>query len=237
MKTKIYVLTAVLLVFLLNGCGTGSSSGSDSHTDSHTDTNTNTTTSGSTTSYTLLAWNDLGMHCMDGNDYSVFSILPPYNNLNAQLLQKAGTSNKHITSGVTITYSAAAALDGKYNTTSLYTNTNTLKTNFWDYVTLLFNKTPVGNIGLTGNSVPERTSHTLSYNSQHNWWEATGIPLTPYNDDGSKNYYPMVNVTATDASGAVLATTKVVLPVSDEMDCKACHGSTSGYTAAKPTTG
>ena len=31
--------------------------------------------------YTLVAWNDLGMHCVDGKDYSVFSILPPYNNL------------------------------------------------------------------------------------------------------------------------------------------------------------
>lgn len=27
--------------------------------------------------YTLLAWNDLGMHCVDGKDYSIFSILPP----------------------------------------------------------------------------------------------------------------------------------------------------------------
>ena len=40
--------------------------------------------------HTLLAWNDLGMHCMDGNDYSVFSILPPYNNLHAQLKDKNG---------------------------------------------------------------------------------------------------------------------------------------------------
>ncbi|MBD3800982.1 MAG: hypothetical protein IE886_05935, partial [Campylobacterales bacterium] len=39
-----------------------------------------------TADYTLLAWNDLGMHCMDGKDFSVFSILPPYNNLNAQLI-------------------------------------------------------------------------------------------------------------------------------------------------------
>jgi hypothetical protein len=30
--------------------------------------------------YALLAWNDLGMHCMD-RDFSIFSILPPYNNL------------------------------------------------------------------------------------------------------------------------------------------------------------
>ena len=26
--------------------------------------------------YILLGWNDLGMHCMDG-DYSIYAILPP----------------------------------------------------------------------------------------------------------------------------------------------------------------
>ena len=34
---------------------------------------------------TLLGWNNLGMHCMD-SDYSVFSILPPYNTIEAQLI-------------------------------------------------------------------------------------------------------------------------------------------------------
>jgi hypothetical protein len=28
----------------------------------------------------ILSWNNLGMHCMD-SDYSVFSILPPYNTI------------------------------------------------------------------------------------------------------------------------------------------------------------
>jgi len=198
---------------------------------------TTTTGGGATGAYTLLAWNDLGMHCMDGSDFSVFSILPPYNNLNAQLIRKDGTTNKHITSGVTITYEAIASLNGKFNTTSLLDSNNNPKTNFWSFVGKLFNATPADNIGLTGNSVPSLTPHNLTFNSAHNWFEATGIPLTPYNDDGSKNYYPLVKVTAKDNSGAVLATTKVVLPISDEMDCKACHGSTSGYTAAKPSAG
>lgn len=38
-------------------------------------------------SFTILAANDLGMHCAD-QDYRIFSILPPYNVLNAQVLQK-----------------------------------------------------------------------------------------------------------------------------------------------------
>ncbi len=187
--------------------------------------------------YTLLAWNDLGMHCMDGKDFSVFSILPPFNNLNAQLIIKDGTTNKHVVSGVTITYTASASLDNKLNTTSMFDNTNKPKTNFWDFVGKLFNTTLLDDIGLTNNPTPSLLPKPLSYNTAHNWWEATGIPLTPYNDDGTKNYYPMVDVTAKDSSGTILASTKVVLPVSDEMDCKACHSSTSNYTSAKPLAG
>ena len=37
---------------------------------------------------TLLGWNNLGMHCMD-SDYSVMSILPSYNTIEAQLAQVA----------------------------------------------------------------------------------------------------------------------------------------------------
>jgi|GEM_PF-505858 len=187
--------------------------------------------------YTLLAWNDLGMHCMDGRDFSVFSILPPYNTLNAQLIRKEGTSGKHVTSGVTITYSAAPSLSGRYNTTSLVDDQNNPKTNFWDFVGTLFNANPTPDTGLTGNHTPDLTERQLEYVAAHNWWEASGLPITPYNDDGTKNYYPMVDVTAKDASGNVLAITRVVLPVSDEMDCRACHGSTSGYADAKPSAG
>jgi hypothetical protein len=76
----------------------------------------------------------------------------------------------------------------------------------------------------------------MTFNATHQWWEAEGIPLSPYNDDGSKNYYPLVKVVAKDSSGNILAEVKTVLPVSDEMDCKRCHASTSGNDA-KPTKG
>ncbi len=39
--------------------------------------------------WVLVGWNDLGMHCMDA-DYSVFSILPPYNNIHAHLMDSSG---------------------------------------------------------------------------------------------------------------------------------------------------
>ena len=37
-------------------------------------------------SYTILAANDLGMHCVD-KDFSVFSMLPPFNVVNAQVVR------------------------------------------------------------------------------------------------------------------------------------------------------
>lgn len=192
---------------------------------------------GNTGKYTLVAWNDLGMHCVDGKDYSVFSILPPYNNLHAHLISKDATKGKSITSGVTLTYEAVADTTGSINTTSK------TKTNFWDWVLSLFGASPAPDHGLNlsnpsvSNPTPSLTPAAMSYNTTNGWWEAEGIPITPYDDKGVKNYYPMVKVVAKDSSGTVLATTKVVLPVSDEMTCKACHATTSNYTAAKPSAG
>ncbi len=186
---------------------------------------------GTTTSngYMLTAWNDLGMHCMDGNDFSVWSVLPPYNNLHAQLKDKNGGL---VTSGVILTYEATTGTDGKINTSSAD------KTNFWNYSSKLFpgsNLQP--DVGLTGVKTPSTTPQPLHFNTTHQWWEAEGIPITPYNDDGTKNYYPLVKVTAKDSAGNLLATAKVVLPVSDEMDCKRCHASNSLSPKAKPNGG
>ena len=190
---------------------------------------------GSSGSYTLVAWNDLGMHCVDGKDYSVFSILPPYNNLHAHLINRAATSNKQVTSGVTLTYEAVADTSGSINTSSAG------KTNFWTWVQALFGANPAPDHGLNltpggpSNPTPSLTPAAMGYNGSHGWWEAEGIPITPYDDKGVKNFYPMVKVVAKQGS-TVLASTKVVLPVSDEMTCKACHASTSG-NAAKPSAG
>lgn len=68
---------------------------------------------------------------------------------------------------------------------------------------VLFRASPLPDTGLTGNHTPDLDEHNLSYNAAANWWEATGLPLTPYNDDGSKNYYPMVRVAAKETSGVL----------------------------------
>lgn len=191
--------------------------------------------------YALLAWNDLGMHCVDGKDYSVFSILPPYNNLHAQLVNKV--TGKQVTSGVTLTYEAMAddtvpstdPLFGSINTTSV------TKTNFWGYVKALFGASPAPDVGLNlskdpGNRTPSLAPQPMSFASATGWYQAEGIPIVPTDDQGKKNFYPMVKVVAKDASGNVLATAKTVLPVSDEMTCKACHASNTSADA-RPTNG
>lgn len=196
------------------------------------------TTGGATTAapttngtYTLLAWNDLGMHCFDGSDFSIFSILPPYNNLNAHLIYKAGTSNKHVTANVTLTYESLT-YNGHTNTKS------STKTNFWSYLTSLFpGASSVGDIGLTGNATPSTVPHAMVYSASGGKWEADGIPIVNRDDNNVTNYYPMVRVVAKNTAGTTLATADVVLPVSDEMDCKKCHASTVSSSAARPIVG
>ena len=51
---------------------------------------------------TLVGWNNLGMHCMD-DDYSVFSILPPYNTVDCQLIDAQGRLVTDPT-GIIVTY-------------------------------------------------------------------------------------------------------------------------------------
>ncbi|WP_199873150.1 pilus assembly protein N-terminal domain-containing protein [Ideonella sp. A 288] len=184
--------------------------------------------------YSLIAWNDLGMHCMDG-DYSVFSILPPYNNLHAQLVN--ATTGKAVTSGVTLTYEAVADPTGSINTTSAG------KSNFWQWSQPLYGASPAADVGLTGFATPSRTARSMVLDSANGWFEASGVPITPFDDTGAKNFYPTVKVTAKDATGRVLASTTTVLPVSDEMNCAACHSSraatetNSARLAAKPVAG
>jgi hypothetical protein len=57
------------------------SNNTQTYTPPTTPTDAGTQNMGNSGNYTLVAWNDLGMHCVDGADYSIFSILPPYNKL------------------------------------------------------------------------------------------------------------------------------------------------------------
>ncbi|MEY3897559.1 MAG: hypothetical protein RLZZ214_3080 [Verrucomicrobiota bacterium] len=178
----------------------------------------------------LVGWNNLGMHCMD-DDYSVFSILPPFNTVDAQLIDASGKLVKN-TAGYTVTYEAVADPDGSINSTSVG------KSTFWDHSQALFGATLADDTGLTGKKMPGASNQPqfLDFSGVMNWFEGLGIPITPIDDAGHTNPYPLVRLTAKNTTGTVLATTDVVLPVSGEMNCRACHSSNSG-PAAQPAAG
>lgn len=179
--------------------------------------------------YTLVAWSELGMHCIDGKDYSIFSVLPPYNVIHAQLLKK-GEPPVPVTSGVTIAYQAVADAKKSINTTS------SSKTNFWTYVQALFHGNPPPNTGLAGYKVQSTKPAQMAYNTAVGYWEAVGVPTIGYDDKGNFNPYPMAKLTAKSSTGAVLATISIVLAVSDEMSCNTCHKSGTD-PAAQPASG
>ncbi len=191
----------------------------------------------------VLGWNNLGMHCMD-SDYSVFSILPPYNTIEAQLI----VGDKLVTNGAgyTVTYQAVADPAGSINKSSVG------KGNWLQYAPQLFGAVaadqglPFPNTNLFwmmpgANNTPQamifeqNDAPVAGVFTPVNWFHAYGIPITPYDDAGKKNPYPMMRQIAWNGATPI-ATNDIVLPVSDEMDCRACHASGS-VAAAQPAAG
>ena len=166
-------------------------------------------TVGQNQEYTILGANDLGMHCYQ-QDYSGFLLLPPGNTLKVQVFKKGTNAARLVTSGIEVSYEI---ID---NTTSAD------KTNFWDYAKDYGFDVPP-NVGISGNSL--KGTFTLSADGKY--FEATYIPVTPYNDGSDKlNPYQMAHIKATDKNtGELLAQIdNIVVPVSDEMKCSVCHG-------------
>ncbi|MFO1394607.1 MAG: hypothetical protein U1F09_12655 [Steroidobacteraceae bacterium] len=187
---------------------------------------------GQSVDYRILASNDLGMHCVDA-DFSVFSILPPYNVVNAQVLRRSSTGAPVLVDGNTVVvhYSAVADGAGSINTRS------SDKTNFWRYVARLYGADLPAGQGLKGLYMPgEATSDaqtTFGWKPAESLFKAEGIPIFPVDDAGNRNRYPLMRLTATDrTSGQALASLDVVLPVSEETTCSDCHA--TGAPAARP---
>jgi hypothetical protein len=165
--------------------------------------------------HVILAWNDLGMHCAQ-DDYSHFLILPPFNTLHVQVVQRGGGI---VTSGITVSY----AFPKKAN--------SALRTNFWTWATAYdlagkygWNVTP--NVGITG--TPLAGDMVLDKNGLG--FVATGIPVTPWDDDGTWDPYAKALITVTEtATGNVLQTAEVVAPVSTELLCSNCHGTVEPF--------
>jgi hypothetical protein len=181
--------------------------------------------------WTLIGWNNLGMHCMD-DDYAIFSILPPYNTINAQLIDNNGNLVL-APGGITVTYEATTDPTGSINKSSIG------KSNFWDYSFVLFGVTLAPDLGLAGNKMPgtANTPQLMPWaqaGAPANTFQGLGIPLTPIDDASLTNTYPLFKLVARDAGNNVLAETSIVLPVSSELHCSTCHASATGQADAKP---
>ncbi len=59
--------------------------------------------------------------------------------------------------------------------------------------------------------------------SDLNWYEAAGLPITAFDNSGRENPWPLYRFQAKDNSGNILASTDVVVPISGEANCGACH--------------
>lgn len=251
--------------------------------------------------YTVLAANDLGMHCAD-LDYRIFSILPPYNVINAQVLRKGREPElMSPVDGVELSYRAAIsniidandptaaplATDSLNSTSENDLAAGVFKGNFWDpennpgdpllgflaydnlYPPGLLASFPLrdalanfllglpapdieefwlGSGALTAeqSTMPGKNAPFAANDPQpfHGFVEtlpffvslpfgyevtdfkrftAEGVPITPIDDAGRLNPYPLMSVEARDAAGNLLASNEIVLPVASEADCQSCH--------------
>ncbi len=158
--------------------------------------------------YVLLAWNDLGMHCVSDCD-PWFVLLPPANTIWAQLI-KRGASPSLVTHDVELSYSPEAGFEHPEK-----------HSRFWKYSKQLVGKQLQPGIGAAGKGI----SGTLEYSHEHGAYVAEFIPVMPYPDSGGFNPFPVFSITAKDKkTGKVLAKTKIVIPTSTEMSCYKCHG-------------
>jgi hypothetical protein len=180
---------------------------------------------------TVLAFNDLGMHCID-REFSIFSILPPFNVVNAQVLARDSRGNPLVMDDteVELRYDSVADPSGSINTYS------SGKTDFWDYAAELFGVDLQLGEGLTGLYMPADNpvnpgSQTMEYNDSHEWFRAEGIPITPSDDTFKTNPFSLMRVAAYDkTSGNRIGYLDIVVPVASETDCQNCH--VTGRTAA-----
>jgi len=166
--------------------------------------------------YVLLSWCTLGEKCISDSD-SRFSILPPGSTFMAQLIRR-GPLPELVTENVEITYTAPAGFENPAN-----------HVEFWKYAPSLVGKELPQNISAKGLGM----SGMMKLGEQGSNFVADGIPVLPYMDDGTINPYPVFTIEAKDtASGEILATTKVVAPISTEIGCKNCHGGTWRHEGA-----
>jgi hypothetical protein len=173
-------------------------------------------------SYIVLAWNDLGMHCLNPT-YEQEVFLPPYNTIWAQVI-KRGDPPEIVTTGVTLEY---RIVDNTYSYGKGTLSPVRNYAQFWDNCLDLFGVDLAPNTGLNfvDPDVHNGLSGTMLLKGNH--FEVDGIPVVPINDAETWNPYQVAEIIVRDAStNAELARTQATVPVSDEISCTVCHGQT-----------
>jgi hypothetical protein len=235
------LLSIFMLSLIVVACGGGDHENGDS---GDADTNGGSGVSGINGTHQVLAFNDLGMHCAD-LDYSTFVILPPFNVVHSQVIERGNAPRILNESQVNVSYRAVEDGSGSINTTSQNQAGAIHKSNFWDtnpasgntYVFDLFGLNPPADKGLAlnpnlGQTMPGILNPFVANDAQpfkefdavKQWFSANGIPVLPIDDTGQMNAYPLMRVSAVlPATGETLSSLDIVLPVASEADCQNCH--------------
>ncbi|MFZ1201900.1 MAG: hypothetical protein WAO07_17155 [Desulfobacterales bacterium] len=227
------------LFLALMACGGGGGSNSGNIGDNGGDSGGGDTGGGpnpqpaTSTASTVLAFNDLGMHCMD-REFSVFSILPPFNVVHSQVVLRDADGKPYLADEVDVEvfYDAVSDPSGSLNSYSA----GVAKTDFWMYANSLFGANLSAGQGLTGLYMPaddpqNRGPQPMEFSIAAGWFSAEGIPITPVDDRLSTNPYPLLRIAAFDkTAGGDIGSLDIVVPVATETDCRNCH-KTGGIAA------
>jgi hypothetical protein len=235
MDMRKWLPVTALVLLLLTACGSSNAAGSSNDTEQTTGGTTGQppAPSGSATAVVLAA-NDLGMHCID-REFSVFSILPPFNVIHAQVLNRNASGLPELLdqTQVDVRYDGISDANASINS---YSATGPLaKTDFWDWADALFGTNLSKGEGLTGMYMPgddpmNRGPQPMTYDSTGQWFAAEGIPITPVDDNGQTNPFGLMRISAHASGGQQIGYLDVVVPVAAETDCQACH-KTGGIAA------
>ena len=166
--------------------------------------------------YRVFAANDLGMHCMD-REFSMFSILPPFN-----VLRRAGASSA--ARRARRACSTRANVDVTYERVADATRLDQLAQHRQDRLlgarAGAVRRDAAAGQGLTGLYMPRRRAppgpQALTWTPTASRSSAPfGIPITPIDDAGTHEPVPAAprRAPANAATGAELATLDIVVPV------------------------
>ena len=239
MRFRLLVMSILCLALMACGGGGGSNGfigdnfGDSSGGDDGGGTNPPPVTTGAAT---VLAFNDLGMHCMD-REFSVFSILPPFNVVHSQVVLRDATGRPYLADDLDVDVFYDAVTDPPDPSIHTVGSPRLISGSMPSDLFGIIPPLPAGE-GLTGLYMPaddpqNRGAQPMEYSNTWAWFSAEGIPITPVDDTLAINKtYPLLRIAAHDKTGgSPLGTLDVVVPVATETDCQACHA--TGTIAAQ----